>query len=94
MPSERHGPLDHDGTVALIDLLMSPSPASHVGIVLREYRKLAWEFEQAWAQALRTLPRSLPDIAEWRRVLHGQKETWRDAYEQPSEPLPDPFALA
>lgn len=93
MRSERTGPLDREGVITLVDLMMSPSPASHVGIVLREYRKRAWDFEQAWAQALRTLPRSLPDIDEWRDTLHGQKETWRASYEQPSAPLPDPFAL-
>ena len=81
MRRERTGPLDAEGLVVLIDLMCSPSPASHVEIVLREYRKREWEFEQAWAQAMRTLPRSLPDIDEWRATLHSQKETWRGAYE-------------
>jgi hypothetical protein len=92
---ELRGRLDRDGLATLIDLLMAPSPAAHVGIVLREYRRRGWEFEPAWAQALRTLPRSAPEIEEWRDQLHGTKETWRESYyERAGEPQIDPLALA
>ena len=91
---ERSGTLGREGLVTLIDLLMSPSPAAHVGIILREYRKRDWDFEQAWAQALRTLPRSLPEIDDWREQLHDTKGSWRDAYERTGAPHSDSLALA
>lgn len=80
MPSERSGSLDADGLEALLGLLLDPSPATQVRIVLREYRRLGWGFEQAWAQAMRTLPRKTPDAAEWRALFHRQKPIWADSY--------------
>jgi len=79
---ERVGTLDRKDFSTLLDLLLEPSPAMHVRIVLREYRRRGWPFEQAWAQALRTLPRSAPGIKEWRRTLHRSKERWRECYEE------------
>ena len=92
MLRERSGPLDHDGVVTLIDLLMSPSPARHVGIVLREYRKRDWDFEQAWAQAMRTLPRSMPDIDDCAR-RSTRRKSWRDADGQPQARESDSLVL-
>jgi len=91
---ERTGPLGRESLASLIELLMAPSPAAHVGIVLREYRRLGWGFEQAWAQALRTLPRSAPEIENWRRALHDSKGSWRDCYEHAGEPQSDSLVLA
>jgi hypothetical protein len=52
----------------------------HVRVVLQGYRQRGYGFEQAWAQAMRTLPKTLPDLREWRDHFHAQKEMWRKAY--------------
>jgi hypothetical protein len=75
----------------ILDLLLDPTPASHVRIVLREYRTRGAGFEFAWAQALRSLPRNNPEVEEWRDTLHGHKEHWRDCYE--SAPMGAPSDL-
>ena len=82
----RSGTLDAQGVADLIDLLMEPTPATYVRQVLCLYRDRGWDFEQAWAQAMRTLPRHLPDMPEWRANFHAQKQRWRVAYETPARP--------
>jgi hypothetical protein len=61
---------------------MARTPAALVGLVLRECRLREWQFDQAWSLAVRSLPRSQPDIMEWRAVLAELKPAWRDAYER------------
>jgi len=77
----RRGPLDGPGVAALLDILTEPSPASFVGTVLRVHRDRGYEFEVAWCQALRSLPRSLEGVDWWRAQLHRDKPRWRAAYE-------------
>jgi hypothetical protein len=98
----RKGSLDGPGAAALIDLLTTPSPASHVRLVLKVYRdhhpKLGPDvyrtrFEEAWAMAMRMLPRGLPGVDEWRATLHDHKDDFRRAYGSPTEPLTDLDAL-
>ena len=60
---------------------MAPSPATLVGAILRECRRRDLEFEPAWMLAVRSLPRSQPDILEWRAALAEVKPYWREAYE-------------
>ena len=60
---------------------MVPSPASLVGAILRECRRRDFEFEAAWMLAVRSLPRSQPDIMEWRLALAQSKPYWRSAYQ-------------
>lgn len=60
---------------------MEPSPATYVGLALKLYRERGWEFEAAWAQVLRSLPRTLPDLPAWRASLKDAKPAWRAAYE-------------
>ena len=81
---QRTGTLTGPGLGDLLDLLMEPTPATYVRQVLCLYRQRGWEFEQAWAQAMRTLPRYLPEIGWWRENFHAQKERWRAAYDAPT----------
>lgn len=78
---ERRGGLDRRGIETLLDVLMEPSPASYVGLALKLYRERGWEFEAAWAQVMRSLPRTLPDLQAWRASLRAAKDSWRAAYE-------------
>lgn len=95
MHEVRRGRLDGPGVGILLDLLMDPTPATHVRIVLREYRTRGAGFEFAWAQALRSLPRNNPEVEQWRALLHGQKAHWRESYGQlPCGRVSEPIALA
>ena len=78
----RRGPLDGPGVAALLDILTEPSPASFVGTVLKVYRDRHYEFEVGWAQAMRSLPRTLEGVDWWRAQFHRDKERWRGAYER------------
>ena len=49
--------------------------------MLKVYRDRGYEFEVAWAQALRSLPRNLEGVKWWRAQFHRDKERWRAAYE-------------
>jgi hypothetical protein len=60
---------------------MARTPAALVGVVLRESRQRGIEFEAAWMLAVRSLPRSQPDILEWRAALAAVKPYWRAAYQ-------------
>ena len=64
----------------LIDILTEPSPATFVGTVLKLYRQRGYDFEVAWSQAMRSLPRSLDGVQWWRAQFHRDKERWRAAY--------------
>jgi hypothetical protein len=80
---QRRGKLDGPGVHALIEAVSAPSPATHVRLVLKIYRERGYGFEYAWAQAMRTLPHSLPERAEWKGHLRAQKPLWRNAYDAP-----------
>lgn len=56
------------------------SPVVRVGIVLVWHGRRGTSFTQAWASAMRSLPRD-DDAAEWRTILKSQREQWRDSYE-------------
>lgn len=75
------GRLDGPGLHELIELVCSPSPAMHVRIVLKGYRDRGYGFEFAWAQAMRTLPKTLPELQDWKHHFRAQKPMWRRAYE-------------
>ena len=60
---------------------MARTPAALVGVVLRESRQRGIEFDAAWMLAVRSLPRSQPDILEWRAALAAVKPYWRAAYQ-------------
>jgi len=79
VPAQKRGGLGGPGLADLLDLLTEPSPAQHVRLVLKVYRDRGYAFEYAWAQALRSLPRSAA-MAWWRQHLHSEKERWRAAY--------------
>lgn len=76
----RKGRLDGPGVARLIDVLMEPTPATYVGAALKLYREREWDFEPAWAQVMRSLPRHLPDIDAWRESFHAAKPAWKRAY--------------
>lgn len=81
---QRKGFLDGPGVATLIDILMEPSPAQHVGLVLKVYRDRGYAFEYAWAQAMRSLPREVAGMDWWRAHFHREKARWKLAYERPT----------
>jgi hypothetical protein len=76
----RKGGLDGPGVAALLDILTEPSPATFVKTVLKVYRDRDLPFEAAWAQAMRSLPRTLEGVEWWRAHFHHEKARWRAAY--------------
>lgn len=93
MKIDLSGGLDAHSLAGLIELLMDPSPARHIRIVLGLYRDRDYAFEHAWAQALRSLPRTMPEVDEWREHLRDTKAHWKGAYLAPSLPHERPVAL-
>lgn len=65
---------------AMIAAADHESPVVRVGIVLAWHGRHRTPFTQAWASAMRSLPRD-DDAAEWRRILKSQREQWHDSYE-------------
>lgn len=55
-------------------------PPAHVRIVLSEARKRDFPFEEAWTVAMRSLPRSHPDIEIWREALIWARPSYEAAY--------------
>lgn len=82
MTHQRKGKLDGPGVGHLIEILCEPSPATFVRQVLVLYLERQLDFEAAWAQAMRALPRTLPDVAWWRGHFHDEKHRWKAEYEQ------------
>lgn len=56
------------------------SPAVRVGIVLVWHGRRGTPFTQAWASAMRSLPRD-DDASEWRGIFKSQRKQWQDSYE-------------
>lgn len=83
---ELRGPLDGPGVSTLLDLLLEPTPATHVRLVLKIHRDRGYGFEYAWAQAMRTLPRTLPERDWWRGHFHDTKWRWKEAFSAEDEP--------
>jgi hypothetical protein len=78
---ELRGGLDHDGVQQLLALVASDSPAGHVRVVLAYHRRHGRPFSEAWASALRSIPRKDPSVADWRVALRWSREHYRVAYE-------------
>lgn len=81
---ELRGSLDGPGVSNLLDLLLEPTPATHVRLVLKIHRDRGYGFEYAWAQAMRTLPRTLPERDWWRGHFHDTKWRWKEAFSAPA----------
>jgi hypothetical protein len=54
--------------------------ASHTRTVLGEYKALGVPFPQAWASAMRTLPRKDADYQAWKVVLRWARPAYEAAY--------------
>lgn len=80
MTRQRTGTLSEDDLAMLLDLLLEASPAMVVRIVLREHARRGTAFEQAWLNAMQSIPRSGDEAALWRQQLHRHKPEWRAAY--------------
>jgi hypothetical protein len=87
VPRERTGKLDAEGIATLVALLAGESPAAHVRIVLAEHRRNGVSFNVAWGNALRSVPRTIAELEEWRSALRWSRESYRLAYER--LPLPE-----
>lgn len=83
MPRELRGGLDQQGFHDLLGVLTDPTPATQVRLVLKVYRDRGYAFEYAWAQAMRMVPRSLPDHEEWKTHFHEHKAVWKRSYNAP-----------
>lgn len=57
------------------------TPAEHTRIVLAEFRSIGTPFTQAWASAMRSLPRRQPEYREWKDVLAWARPAFRAYYE-------------
>jgi hypothetical protein len=51
-------------------------------LVLSEFKAIGTPFNLAWAAALRSLPRSHPELAEWKRELKWARPAFQAAYER------------
>lgn len=56
------------------------NPAEHTRTVLAEYKVLGVPFTQAWASAMRTLPRKADDYQAWKVVLRWSRPAYEAAY--------------
>jgi hypothetical protein len=84
---ERHGGLGREAAQVLVDLVAAESPAAHVRVVLAHHRRCGRPFNEAWASALRSIPRNDEQLPEYRAALRATKNVWRRAYEQSSDLL-------
>jgi hypothetical protein len=66
----------------LLALVAADSPAAHVRVVLAYHRAAGRPFAEAWASALRSIPRKQDDLASYREALRWSRDEWRLAYER------------
>lgn len=61
-------------------MLVALIPPEQMRLVLSEYKALGVPFNVAWASALRSLPRSHPEMKAWKKELTWARPAFQAAY--------------